>query len=423
MKGAKRMSEKRRDSQKRLLKDNESQLKDGRYMYRYKDADGSRKCVYSWRLVSSDPYPKGKRKDISLREKEEQINRDIADGIIVAGNVMTVNDLVDMYLRTKKSIGNTTKNTYNSLYDAHVRNSFLGNKQVNNVKKSNVLELYGDLSGKGLNNGTLHNIQHILFPAFELAVDDNMIRKNPCKSALKEYPYDAKGKRNALSREEQQRFLEFVKEDKIFSKYYPLIVLILGTGLRRGEALGLTWNDIDLKSRTLKVTHQLSYENVKGKYRFGIKDTKSEAGHRTIPLANEVVAQLQYLKTVTYFTGSKIVVDGYNKFVFLNSRQNNLMIPRQFSDSLMLASAKYNEWETLNARKENREPEYLPEITSHVLRHTACTRMAEAGMDLKVIQVIMGHSNVELTMNIYNHVDFTRISTEMDKVEAALLLG
>lgn len=76
--------------------------------------------------------------------------------------------------------------------------------------------------------------------------------------------------------------------------------------------------------------------------------------------------------------------------------------------------------EALNARKENREAEYLPEITSHVLRHTACTRMAEAGMDLKVIQVIMGHSNVELTMNIYNHVDFKRISTEMEKVEAAL---
>ena len=98
-------------------------------------------------------------------------------------------------------------------------------------------------------------------------------------------------------------------------------------------------------------------------------------------------------------------------------------MPEQFTDSLNSAVKKYNKIAMMNAKEDGKIPELMPKITAHILRHTACTRMAEAGMDVKVLQKIMGHSKVEITMNVYNHADFERISSEFKRVEGALLLG
>lgn len=95
-----------------------------------------------------------------------------------------------------------------------------------------------------------------------------------------------------------------------------------------------------------------------------------------------------------------------------------MIIPRRFGDALIAACEKYNRKEEKSAEKEKCKPELLPMITPHILRHTACTRMAEAGIDIKVLQTVMGHKRADITMNIYNHVDLCRIQKEFEKVDS-----
>ncbi|RKI44068.1 hypothetical protein D7V86_15035 [bacterium D16-51] len=97
MKGADTMAAKRKDSKGRILRKGEGQRSDGRYMFRYTDLCGESRVEYSWRLVETDPYPKGKQKDLSLREKEALIEQDRHDLISTSHGNMTVNELFDFY--------------------------------------------------------------------------------------------------------------------------------------------------------------------------------------------------------------------------------------------------------------------------------------------------------------------------------------
>ena len=413
------MSQKRRDNKDRLLKEGEYQRKDGRYMYCCVDKNGEKITVYSWRLTKSDPYLAGKKKDISLREKEEELQRNLINEIGIGKSRMSLDNLVNKYFKTKKRLRKSTLCNYQSLYNKNIGNK-IGNIEIKDIKKSDILQLYDECS-QTLSNGTIHNIHNnILFPAFELAVEDDYIRKNPCTGCLKEYPYEVLGIREALTIEEQHAFLKFLKYDKVYSKYFYIVSLILATAIRRGEACGLTWNDIDLDGRVMEINHQLCYHEVDGKYKFEICPPKTESGIRQIPIYDTAFELLGEIKREV--KPNKVSLDGYTDFVFANSQNNNNIIPRQLSDSLESACKKYNKKENKLAQVQNREPQLLPIITSHILRHTACTRMAEAGVDLKVLQKIMGHKHIDTTMEIYNHVNLQRMNKESQKLNSLVTL-
>ena len=419
------MSEKRRDSKGRLLKDNESQRKDGRYQFRYTDSCGERKIVYSWRLVESDPHPQGKKRDISLREKEVQIQKDTIDGIDTGKQNITVNNLFDKYMSIKNNISHVTRKNREILYDGNVRNSALGLYKIADVTKSDVLKLYKQLSQRGLCNGTIQHIHTILKCMFQMAVDDDIIRKNPCVGCNRDFPYSSYGKRDALTTRQQQILLEFMERDKVYSKHLLITKVILGTGLRCGEVIGLTGDEIDWKKKAINVRHQLQYVMKGEHYRFSVEKPKTERGVRTIPLKDDVYKLLYEWKQATYFQSinSKVEIDGQIGFVFLNRNNDGVIVPKRYTDSLNRAVSKYNKLEMKASEKEERKPELLPTITAHTLRHTYCTRMAEAGMDVKVLQKIMGHSKLETTMEVYNHADEERIMNEFKRVENTLLLA
>ena len=102
------MSEKRRDNRGRVLRFGESQRQDGRYAFKYKDNDGSVKFVYSWRLDKSDRTPAGKKRELSLREKEKQIEHDLFDHIVSNGGNYTVLELVERFISTKTGVRDST---------------------------------------------------------------------------------------------------------------------------------------------------------------------------------------------------------------------------------------------------------------------------------------------------------------------------
>ena len=412
------MGEKRKDSKGRILRAGESQRADGRYRYQYIDSSGKRHEIYSWRLVPTDRIPAGKRNDLSLREKESAVLRDLDDGINTAkASKMSLNELFYMYLDGKTKLKDKSRRKYMQLWEMHVKENRLGKMALGSIKKAHIQKFYSELSTGGLSDTTVrmyHN--NLIRPALEFAVDNDLIRKNPTKGCLEDY--QGARKREALTRKEQQIFLDYVKNSKYFSHYLPMIQIMLGTACRIGEICGLTWKDVDLKNREIHIDHQLSYEKVDGKMQRYISEPKTESGKRIIGMTTQVYQAFIEQKRIDVMLGrrSSLEIDGYKNFVFVNSKSMPYSIT-SFNAILYGIVKRYNQEELLMAKKEKRPVVLLPKISNHILRHTGCTRMAEAGIDPKVLQVIMGHSDPAVTMKVYNHVDRERMKKEITKIE------
>ena len=163
---------KRTDNKGRILKTGESQRKDGRYQFQYTDFIGKRHCIYDMNLSK-------------LREKEKKILKDLADGIrSMDSKKITLIDLVEIYLENHLSIREATEISYRKIFNLHINDSFIGKKPICNIKTSDMLKFYNGLLDKGLSSGYLHIMNAFLSPAFDLAVDDDLIRKNPCNNIM-----------------------------------------------------------------------------------------------------------------------------------------------------------------------------------------------------------------------------------------------
>lgn len=202
------------------------------------------------------------------------------------------------------------------------------------------------------------------------------------------------------------------------------MIFVLSTALRVGELTGLRWSDVDLKENIIHIRQQLIYRNLGDGCRFHIQDLKTEAGRRDIPLTVSARKSLIKQKELSLLLGikQKKTINGISDFVFLNSL-GNPYATNAINFMLKNIVEAYNKEEQLKAEKESREAKPLPHISAHILRHTACTRMAESGIDPKTLQYIMGHSSIAVTMDIYNHVDTTRVRNEMEKAENIIKYG
>lgn len=235
------MAGKRKDKSGRVLKTGENQRKNGTYDYRYTDGHGKVRCVYAKTLEA-------------LREKESAIQRDLADGIDYAAGEITASELVDRYMGLKRDIGPNTLRAYQTAVN-RIRESDFGKLKVRNVKLSDAKRFYIELHDKGIKRNTITGYHSILRPAFEMAVDDDMIRKNPFKFKVADILPDDAAKRTALTKSQQETYLKFIRENGQ-DNYYDDIVILLGTGLRVSELYGLTKKDIDFKKRHIFIEHR-----------------------------------------------------------------------------------------------------------------------------------------------------------------------
>lgn len=406
----------KKDSKNRNLRQGEDQLKDGRYRYRYTDKYGNRKAVYSWKLVKTDKTPTGKKDGLSLRELEKSIERDINDGIQTQlANTTSVYLLTMKYIATKPRMSNATRLNYLYLINNDIKNNIFGSLVISDVKKSDVKKFYAYLyEERKLSINSIHMYHKVLLPAFQLAVDDDLIRKNPCKGCIKDYPRKDTSK-TALTKDEQIVLLDYVKNSNTYKRYYALIAFMLSTGCRVSETIGLTWNDLNLEEGFVSINHQIIYKKVveENKIKYYAEPPKNRT-FRVIPLQKDIITILSKYKTETYFMSktNDCTVDGYSNFVFLN-RNMNLYTP------VLLARIFHN---IRNSYNKTCGDIILPDFTPHIFRHTFCTRMAENGMDVKVLQEIMGHKTINITMQVYNHVLENRARLEVDRVPSALLI-
>ena len=396
------MAEKRKDSKGRILRDGENVMPDGRYRYQFTDSAGKRKSIYSWKLVPTDRMPEGKRPDLSLREKIEQVRKDVSDGIQVDKR-KTVNDIYEVWISLKRNLKDNTKQNYIYMYQQFVAPDF-GKKKVCSLKKSDVRKFYNMLvDERGLKINTLDSIHTVLHPVLEMAVEDGYLRVNPSDNALRElkqsHNYDTDKKRS-LTVAEQDLFLEYLNNNEQYNHWYPVFAVMLTTGMRVGEITGLRWCDVDLKEGTISVNHTLIYYNhAKGGCYFGVNTPKTKAGCRTIPILDVAKHALMEERKYQMTTGIRcnVVIDGYTDFIFVNRFGKT-----QHQGTLNKALRRIiRDCNNEQLEKEKKNPVLLPRFSCHTLRHTFATRLVESGVNIKAVQEILGHSDISTTMDIY----------------------
>lgn len=401
------MAVSRKDPKGRKLNDGESWRSEGRYCYRYTDpATGKRKAIYASDL------PK-------LRIKEKKLEKDMDDGILMdtASQKMTLNTLFEHYLETR-ILSNTTKVNYIRLWNRRVQDE-IGMMKVVLIRPSHIKKYYAKLSQEGYAHSTIKNIHTLIYPSLKMAVEDDLIRKNPADCALGSYGRRAE-ERKPLTVTQQNSLLEFVKNNSIYRIHYPMLVIMLETAVRCGELIGLTKHDIDLKEKTVSIDHQLIYKNWGDSCDFHITLPKTNAGIRVIPMTKAVVKAFEEQRKINFMTAKdkSITIDGYSGFLF-TAKSGRPLMPGAINDILYNIVDAYNKEELEKAKKEHRKAKLMPKFSAHVLRHTACTRMAEKRIDIKVLQYIMGHTSADVTMNVYNHVaDRERIISEIARLDS-----
>lgn len=404
VKGVSIMSNKRKNNKGRVLHNGEYQQSNGRYRFKYYDGTGKERYLYSWRLDKNDRMPEGKRQGPSLREQEKEIQINQFSRLSSDGGKLTVLELVRRYTATKVGVRESTKAGYQTTINFLEKDPF-GQRRIDSIKISDVkLWLIFLQQRQGKSYSTIHTIRGILRPAFRQAYDDDMIRRNPFDFELATVIVNDSVTREAITRDQERKYQEFVKQDKHFSRYYEGIYILFNTGLRISEFVGLTTKNIDFKNHKIIVDHQLIRTS---KMQYMIEEPKTESGIREIPMSEEVGEAFRTIIDRRKKPKIEPIIDGYSGFLYLD-KNNMPMVALHWEKYFQHILEKYNGIYKVQ----------MPKVTPHVCRHTFCSKMAKSGMNPKSLQYIMGHADISVTLNTYTHVKFEDAEAEMKRVAA-----
>ena len=391
----------RRDSKHRVLRSGESVRADGKYQFKY-TVNGKPKFVYSWKLESTDKLPQGKRPCLSLRELEKQIGYDLELRIDPTKKNMTVMELVEKYLSTKTGMRPNTVTNYKFVKNLLMKEEF-SQWKIGEVKTSDAKLFLIKLQNDGRRHSSIKSIRGVLRPAFQMAVDDDCLNKNPFAFALVGVVVNDAVTREAISKKQMNSFLKFIHDDNCYCKYYEVVYILFHTGLRISEFCGLTLQDIDLKNKTINVNHQLQRTS---NMKYVIEKTKTNAGTRILPMNDDVAKCFQTIIEEREAPKVEKMVDGYSGFLFLDE-DGMPLVAMHWEHRLNHMVKRYNEIFR----------EQMPNITPHVCRHTYCSIQARAGMYPKTLQYLMGHSDISVTMNTYTHLGLEDAVDEMNRMQ------
>lgn len=306
----KKMEKRRFDDKRIRLQKGETQRPNGSYAFRWTTPDGKRHSVYAPNLEE-------------LRELEKLVIVDEHDGVKTDVKSITVNEMFKMWCQLKRGIKDSTMKNYIYMYEMFIMPSF-GKNRITQVKKSDIRKFYNSLAdGKVMKVATIENVHNVLHQVFQVAVDDNYIRNNPVDNMLKELKAShnyQREKRYALTREQQELFIRFLKTSPKHQHWYPVFYIMVNTGMRVGEITGLRWCDVDFEEGMISVNHTLVYYNHRdalGCY-YSVNTPKTQSGERLIPMTAEVKAALEMEREYQQQAELTSVdqIDGYDDFIF-----------------------------------------------------------------------------------------------------------
>lgn len=392
---------KRRDKKNRVLRRGESQRPDGKYQFKY-SIDGIPHFVYSWRLEPTDKMPEGKKPTPSLREMEKAIGRDIEQMLDPTCRNMTVMELVERYLSTKTGVKPSTKQNYETIKNLLAKEEF-SRKRIKEVKTSDAKLFLLKMQSDGKRHSTIKSVRGVLRPAFQMAVDDDLLVKNPFGFELAGVVVNDSVTREAITKDQMGKFLKFVHDDDVYCKYYEAVYILFHTGMRISEFCGLTIKDIDFEHNVVNIDHQLQRMS---NMELIIEPTKTRAGTRKLPITEDVAMMFRAIIEDRPKPKIEKMVGGYSGFLYLD--KNDLPeVAFHWEHRFRHMVNRYNEIYRVQ----------MPKITPHVCRHTYCSNMAKAGMNPKTLQYLMGHSDIGVTMNTYTHLGLEDAQDEMIRME------
>ncbi len=331
----------------------------------------------------------------SRPEVSEKLQKFIAKmklGLWVEGGNVTLGDWLDAWLEqyAKPSIRPTTYDNYEMVIRLHIKPS-LGHIKLEKLQPGDIQSFYntklekGNIrTKKGLSPRTIRIAHVILHEALEQALKEERINRNPVDFCSP--PKVEKREVSYLTPEEEKKFLQALEGEPLAAAF----ILLLGTGIRRGELLGLRWQDIITTpdGTFLNIRQQLVKAKIDGKQRLIFQPPKSDKGRRTIPLLDwgiEALKKHREKQNEQKIKCGKKYEDHDLVFATATGRPIN---PRNFHRTFKRILAKAG----------------IPDIRLHALRHTFATRLGEANIHPKVMQELLGHSSVSLTLGTYTHV-------------------
>lgn len=303
----------RRDSKHRVLRRGESIRADGKYQFKY-HINGKSHFVYSWRLEPTDKLPVGKKPCLSLRELEKQIGYDLDSQMDPVGKNITVEELVQRYLMTKTGVKHSTLTGYKYVQNLLKKEPF-NDKKISTIKTSDAKLFLIKLQQDGKGSSTIKTVRGVLRPAFQMAVDDDVLHKNPFGFELATVIVNDSVTREAIAKDQMRKFLKFVHDDNVYCKYYEVVYILFHTGMRISEFCGLTLKDIDLENRIINIDHQLQRTS---DMKLVIESTKTNAGTRKLPMTEDVFRCFQAIIEDREKPRFEKMVDGHTGFLFLD---------------------------------------------------------------------------------------------------------
>ncbi len=332
-----------------------------------------------------------------LQQKEKEIRRQIEAGLYTDNRNLTLDKYFDEWMVGKRSgtKGNSLK-TYKSHYRRHI-SPRLGNRKIHKIERREILTLQREVSEK-MSVSTCNSVLRVLKTILNDAVHDEIISKSPADGikSLKETEKATETYHRALTEQEQRDFMEEMANDY----YYEFAALLLCTGMRSGEAAALTWSDIDYKQNVIHITKTVTY-NEDGT--IGIGSPKSESGKRDIPLNDTIrsilSSQRKKLGNILPMNDNRVFVSVYGGII------HNHVVNKAISS-------------TLSRLRDQGKP--IEHFTAHALRDTFATRFIEQGGNPQTLKVILGHSSLSMTMDLYSHVLPNTKQQEMDNLRIVL---
>lgn len=391
----------RRDSKHRVLRAGESIRADGKYQFKY-HVNGKPHFVYSWKLEPTDKLPAGKKPCLSLRELEKQIGYDLEYMADPMRKKMTVMELVERYLSTKTGAKHSTLANYNFVKNVLKKESF-SSKKISDVKTSDAKLFLIKLQSDGKGYSTVKTVRGVLRPAFQMAVDDDILNKNPFGFQLAGVVVNDSHTRSAITREQMRQFLKFIHDDSCYCKYYEAVYILFHTGMRISEFCGLTLKDIDLNNKIVNIDHQLQRTS---DMKYIIEKTKTTAGTRKLPITDDVAQCFQSIIEDREPPKNEKFIDGYAGFLYFD-KEGMPLVAMHWEHRFNHMVKRYNEIYRIQ----------MPNITPHICRHTYCSNMAKSGMNPKTLQYLMGHSDIGVTLNTYTHLGLEDAEDELKRME------
>ena len=383
----------------------------------YKNAKGEE--VIRWRVQE---VINGKLVEFTSTDKNKALDklRHYQNELELYGNVITKSgytlaEWCEKHLFTNKlpQVSAGTFQMYKGLFDNYILGTKLGKMPLTDIKKINIQEFLN--THTELSHSTLRKIYLLISQTFDSAVDNELVRINPCKGVVIPNKNKETKSIQVFTLEDQRNYMLALEDEK----HRPFFLTALFTGLRQGELIALKWKNLDLEDKVIYVRESIRKTKVynpngTSKNTFVTKTPKTKSSIRSVPIPNSLIPILTDIRPIGT---NEDISDEYvfktktgNPHTARNIIKYHERICRKAKINPVVVTDKYGNEEII-----------YQGINFHALRHTYATRMLEAGESAKTVQVLLGHKDIQTTLNIYTHVLEETKKASADKQDALFM--